>query len=557
MRAFIALPILALLCACGPKVPEGAVMVVGERVLYPEDVTSTMQRVAGDTTAVRVMIDNILARELFLQHARDLGLDSIPENQRRLYERRREVLQNAYTSLQNNRITLDSSAFLAFKDSLSLMVEYSAFYSSDSSLIESFMYRLAQGEDFNSLVSELATDDFIRGTGGRTGPVPLVRTNREDYAVLRNLTPGEVGAPYLFRPGWRILRMDDLRVVESDAPLPNDDELEVVFLGLCRESLRQRLQDSLATAVNLEINLEACSLLASRASSARGDHEPFSPGEGDMAAITWNGGSRSIASLAGNILELPGAIPRDARDPSWVVNYAYWIGLYDVQAMVATSMGLDTLPQNSALIRRRQSEALLDMYYMAFLDSRMVMDEELLEQHYLAVSDTMVVPERRTFIHTAAQGDTQVQLLNALYQEGADPRQSAELLTLIPQLSASQGTALTRPMDTSEFPEAYRERIMALEPGEALICSLEAGFHVYFGLEEIIPAHRPLLEEIRSTLEPRVMAEVEVAVIAALVDSLKEVYHPYIDEEFFLSFSTPADSTAETSSTEERREDGL
>jgi hypothetical protein len=98
---------------------------------------------------------------------------------------------------------------------------------------------------------------------------------------------------------------------------------------------------------------------------------------------------------------------------------------------------------------------------------------------------------------------------------------------------------------------------MALEPGEALICSLEAGFHVYFRLEEIIPAHRPLLEEIRSTLEPRVMAEVEVAVIAALVDSLKEVYHPYIDEEFFLSFSTPADSTAETSSTEERREDGL
>jgi hypothetical protein len=532
-------------------------MVVGERVLYPEDVTSTMQRVAGDTTAVRVMIDNILARELFLQHARDLGLDSIPENQRRLYERRREVLQNAYTSLQNNRITLDSSAFLAFKDSLSLMVEYSAFYSSDSSLIESFMSRLAQGEDFNSLVSELATDAFIRETGGRTGPVPLVRTNREDYAVLRNLTPGEVGAPYVFRPGWRILRMDDLRVVESDAPLPNDAELEVVFLGLCRESLRQRLQDSLATAVNLEINLEACSLLASRATSARGDHEPFSPGEGSVAAITWNGGSRSIASLAGNILELPGAIPRDARDPSWVVNYAYWIGLYDVQAMVATSMGLDTLPQNAAQIRRRQSEALLDMYYMAFLDSRMVMDEELLEQHYLAVSDTMIVPERRTFIHTAAQGDTQVQLLNTLYQEGADPRQSAELLTLIPQLSASQGTALTRPMDTSEFPEAYREGIMALEPGEALICSLEAGFHVYFRLEEIIPAHRPLLEEIRSTLEPRVMAEVEVAVIAALVDSLKEVYHPYIDEEFFLSFSTPADSTAETSSTEERREDGL
>jgi hypothetical protein len=337
-------------------------MVVGERVLYPEDVTSTMQRVAGDTTAVRVMIDNILARELFLQHARDLGLDSIPENQRRLYERRREVLQNAYTSLQNNRITLDSSAFLAFKDSLSLMVEYSAFYSSDSSLIESFMSRLAQGEDFNSLVSELATDAFIRETGGRTGPVPLVRTNREDYAVLRNLTPGEVGAPYVFRPGWRILRMDDLRVVESDAPLPNDAELEVVFLGLCRESLRQRLQDSLATAVNLEINLEACSLLASRATSARGDHEPFSPGEGSVAAITWNGGSRSIASLAGNILELPGAIPRDARDPSWVVNYAYWIGLYDVQAMVATSMGLDTLPQNAAQIRRRQSEALLDMY---------------------------------------------------------------------------------------------------------------------------------------------------------------------------------------------------
>lgn len=557
MRALIALSILALFCACGPSVPEGAVMVVGERVLYPEDVTPTMQRVAGDTTAVRVMVDNILARELFLQHAHDQGLDSIPENHRVLYERRREILQNAYIGVVNSTITLDSAAFLAFKDSLPLMVEYSAFYSADSATIELFMSRLEQGEDFNSLVTQLSTDAFVQETGGRTGPVSLVRASREDYAVLRNLSPGEAAAPYLFRPGWRILKMDDLRRVESDSPSLHDDELEMVFLSLCRESLRHRTQDSLASAVNLEINLEACSLLASRTTSARGDHDPFTPEEESIEAITWNGGNRSLASLAANIIELPGAIPRDARDPSWVANYAFWIGLYDVQAMVATSMGLDTLPENAALIRRRQAEALLDMYYIAFLESRMVMDEDLLQQHYLAVSDTMTVPEKRAFIHTAAQGDQQVQLLNDLFQNGSDPSQNSEMLTFIPQLSASEGSALTRPMDVSEFPEAYRERVMQLEPGEAMICSLEAGFHVYFRLEEIIPSHRPLLEEIRSTLEPQVMAEVEVAVIAALVDSLKEVYHPYIDEEFFHSFNTPADSTAEASSTEERREDGL
>jgi len=557
LRAFIALSILVLFCACGPTVPEGAVMVVGERVLFPEDVTPTMQRVAGDTAAVRVMVDNILARELFLQHASDLGLDTIPENRRVLYERRREILQNAYTGVLNSRITLDSAAFRSFRDSLPLMVEYSAFYSADPATIDLFMSRIEQGEDFNALVSELSTDAFVRETGGRTGPVPLVRTSREDYAVLRNLSPGEVGEPYLFRPGWRILKMDDLRTVGSASPDLHDDELEMVFLSLTRESLRHRTQDSLANAVNLEISLEACSLLASRATSARGDHEPFEPGEGNIEAITWNGGSRTVESLAGNILDLPGAIPRDARDPAWVANYAFWIGLYDVQAMVATSMGLDTLPENAAMIRRRQAEALLDMYYLEFLDGRMVLDEDLLQQHYLAVSDTMTIPEKRTFIHTAAQGDTQVQLLNALFLDGADPSQNTESLTFIPQLSANQGSALTRPMDISEFPEAYRERILELEPGEALICSLEAGFHVYFRLEEIIPAHRPMLEEIRSTLEPGVMAEVEVAVIAALVDSLKEVYHPYIDEEFFDSFITPADSTAETSSTEERREDGL
>lgn len=557
MRAFAALPVLVLFCACGPSVPEGAVMAVGDRVLYPEDVTPTMERVAGDTTAVRVMIDNILARELFLQHAHDLGLDTIPENRRVLYERRREILQNAYTGLLNSRITLDSAAFQAFKDSLPIMVEYSAFFSADSATIELFMSRLALGEDFNSLVSELSTDAFVRETGGRTGPIPLVRTSREDYAVLRNLAPGEVGSPYLFRPGWRILKLDDLRRVESDSQALNDNELEMVFLSLSRESLRHRTQDSLASAVNLEISLQACSLLSSRATSARGDHDPFSPEEGSVAAITWNGGSRSIESLANNILDLPGAIPRDARDPSWVANYAFWIGLYDVQAMVATSMGLDTLPENAAMIGRRQAEALLDMYYLEVLQSRMVMDEELLQQHYLAVSDTMTVPERLTFTHVAAQGGEQVQLLNRLFLEGSDPSQSAEQLTFIPQLSASQGSALTRPMDLSEFPEAYRERVAALEPGEALICSLEAGFHVYFRLEEIIPEHRPLLEEIRSTLEPGVMAEVETVVIASLVDSLKEVYHPYIDEVFFHTFDAPADSTGDTSSTEERREDGL
>lgn len=557
MRAFLAIAVFIVFCACGPEVPDGAVMMVGDRVLYPEDVTPTMQRVAGDSTAVRVMVDNILARELFLQHAHDLGLDSIPDNQRELYERRREILQNAYIAFLNSHVTLDSVAFHAFKDSLPIMVEYSAFFSVDSTLIGQFMTRLEQGEDFNDLVSELASDAFLRQTGGRVGPIPLVRTNREDYAVLRNLSPGEVGAPYFLRPGWRILKLNDLRSVGEATPELHDDELEMVFLSLCRESYRQRTQDSLLNAVDLEINFAACSLLASKATSAQGDHEPFTPEEESIEAITWIGGSRSLASLAGNIIDLPGAIPRDARDPSWISNYAFWIGLYDVQAMVATSMGLDTLPQNAALIRRKQAETLLDMYYEAFLGSRMIMDEELLEQHYLAVSDTMIIPEKRTFIHTAAQGEEQVQLLNDLFQRGEDPSQNAESLTFIPQLSAGEGSALTRPMDISEFPEAYQERVQELGQGEAMICSLEAGFHVYFRLEEIIPAHRPLLEEIRGTLEPRVMAQVEVMVIAALVDSLREVYHPYIDEEFFHSFNTPADSTAEASSNEDRQEDGL
>ncbi len=557
MRSLLAFAVLLPLISCGSKIPEGAVMMVGERVLFPEDVTLSMQRAGGDSSTVMVMRDNILARELFLQHAHDMGLDSIPNNVRRMYERRREVLQNAYLDHLLSGLTIVPEELAAFRDSLSIMVVYSAFYTADPAVLDTFMTRLGAGDDFNALVSEYAADAYIRETGGRLGPVSLARTNREDYAILRNLAPGQVGEPVVFRPGWRVLKLNELRNAAPDSAQLDEHELEMAFLALRRESIRISAQDSLCAAVGLEIHLDACSLIASRAGSPDGDYEPFTETEQEMTAISWNGGSRTLVSLANNITDLPPTIPRNVTDPVWVSEYAYWLGLYDAQAMVAAELGLDTLPEVAAQIERRQGETLLDQYYLTVLENRMILDEALLEQHYIAARDSITIPEKRVYVHVAAQGPEQVALLNSLFADGENPVSHSDRLTLIPQLSESQGSARTHPMDAAEFPEAFRERVMALEPGEAMVCSLETDFHVYFRLEEILPPHQPSLDEIRSILEPRVMAEVEVRVIEGLVDSLKEVYHPYIDEEFFRTFIAPADTTAATPSSDERREGDL
>lgn len=557
MRAVLALPVLLLFLGCGSKVPDGAIMVVGDRVLYPEDVMRSMERVRGDSTSVHVMLDNILARELFLQHAADLGLDTLPETVRRMHERRREILQNAYIQRLAAGIEIAPGEFQAFHDSLGILVVYSSFFASDSTVLSAFMARLEQGDDFNALVSEFATDQFIRDTGGRVGPIPLARTNREDYALLRTLTPGQVGEPFFRRPGWRVVKLEDMRVTEPDPEELASQNLEMVLRALRLETVRLRTQDSLVTAAGLHINLAACSLIASRAGSFRGDYEPFTPEEQRIEAITWDGGSRSLISLAMNITELPPSMPRNATDAAWIADYAFYLGLYDLQAQVATEMGLDTLPENASQIRRRVGETLLDQYYLSFLHQRMAMDEELLEQHYLASRDTMPVPETRKFVHAAAQGAEQVALLNRLYRDGIDPVTESDHLTFIPQLSETPGSAVTRPMGEVEFPEVFRAGIMGLQPGEAMICSLETEFHVYFRLSEIIPGHVPSLEEVRHILEPRVRAEVEVRVIAGLVDSLKEIYHPYIDEDFFASFRVPLETPAESDSPDEGREDDL
>lgn len=557
MRAVTVLTVLFLFIGCGPKVPDGAIMMVGERVLYPADVLRSMERVRGDSASARVMRDNILARELFLQHAGDLGLDTLPEVVRRMHERRREILQNAYIQRLSAGIVVNPDEFQAFCDSLGVLVVYSSFYASDSTVLNEFMDRLEQGEDFNALVSVYSTDQFIRETGGRVGPVPLVRTNREDYAVLRNLEPGQVGQPFFRRPGWRVVKLNDIRVSEPTPEELAELNLELIYRALRLETVRLRTQDSLVTAAGLEIHLPACSLIASRAGSARGDYQPFTPEEQRMDAITWEGGSRSLISLAMNITELPPSMPRNATDPGWIAEYAFYLGLYDLQAQVATGYGLDTLPENASQIGRRVGETLLDEYYLSFLQRRMVLDEELLQQHYLSSRDTLLVPERRKFVHAAAQGAAQVALLNRLFREGTDPVTESDQLTFIPQLSETPGSALTIPMAETDFPEDFRARIMALQPGEAMICSLETEFHVYFRLSEIIPGHVPSLDEIRHILEPRVMAEVEVRVISGLVDSLEEVYHPYIDEEFFASFGVPVEAPPDSASQDEGREDDL
>jgi len=548
--------LVLLLVSCGSKVPEGAVMVVGERTLFPQDVARAMERVRGDSAAVIVMRDNILARELFLQHAMDMGLDTIPENARRLYERRREVLQNAYLQRVVGGVSVTPDELQAFTDSLGYMVVYSAFYSADSSIMADFVRRREQGENFNALVSELTADEFIRQTGGRLGPTPLVRTNREDYAVLKTLQPGQVSEPYRRRPGWRVLEMEDLRYVELTPEEIEEQQPETIALMLRRETARLRAQDSLTSAGGIRIDPEACRLIASRAGSPRGDYAPFSPEEQRIPAITWNGGHRSLISLAMNITDLPSPMPRDATDPDWIEDYAFWLGLYDLQAAAAQEWGLDTIPENAFFIRKRQLEIILDQYYLEVLSGRMVLDEELLQRHYAAARDTITMPETRRFRHAAARGLEQVGLLNRIVREGGDPLEHADALTLVQQLSESPGASLTRPMGIDEFPETFRETVLGLEPGEAAVCSLGAEFMVYFRLEDVIPEHSPELEEVRPLLEPMVMAEVEVREISALVDSLKEVYRPYIREEFFRSFFAPGDSLAENPSADGGLEEG-
>lgn len=550
----VLLPLVLAGCGSNPR-PEvpGAVISVGGRSVLDTDVAASFEEYRGDSTAVTVLRDNILARELFLAHAEDLGAYNDPEVQRMLHERRREILQNAWVAQELDKVESDYEEIREFWETLGTGVRYTALALRDSLLMDSVATMVRSGEHLSVFAAELGLEDITRSTAGRIETPDRNYANMMDLDHITDPAEGEIIGPFTVPVGYRILQIDSVWTYEP-APFQEDSaRIASMLLARAREERKKFAEDSLRTAHGIEVNPEVIEILVSRATEDARSYQPFSEEEEELIAVTWDGGTRTAYSVYRNAMNLPGYLPRNTASYQWTRDYAEQLALYDIEMQEAEELGLDTLEGNATRLRRKEMETVLDHYYDLVIEPRIEVDSVLINQVYTEIREDFPVPESRVFNVLYLPDQSRIDTAEAMLEAGENILEAADRFETFPPILEEGESYRTVPLQRSMVPEDVREILFALTPGEETIVPLNETSGLWFSLLSIEPGHIPELGEIRDRVLSAAGQRVETQVIEGLVDSLEAVYHPYVDEDFFLEYLIPLE-TPEVSEPENAEE---
>jgi hypothetical protein len=558
MKTFVLISTVAIivLSACGSDagtVPDGAVIAAGDRAVFPEDITESFERYRGDTTSVDIFKENIIARELFICHAIDLGLDEDREVVRLTHERSRELLQAQYLSFSLDQVELDSGVVRDFWETMGTGISYTCFYHEDSLVADSVCTMVKNGEDLSRFAVEIGMDEIIRQTRGNITLDDRNFSNVMDYPYLITAVPGDVIGPFPVTLGWRLLHIDSTWTYEPEPFESDSQRIGAMLLARSRETRKKFLEDSLKTAYHVQVNYDALNIMQERSDSLGYSFGAFLPEEEEMEVVSWDGGSRNLFSVAENIQGLPGYLPRYTKNLQWLDDYARRLALFDIEMEEAIVLGLDTAPDIARQLNSRHWENLLDKYYEVIISPEVQPDSTTLNEIYLEVRDDHLVPESRVFNVLFLKNAERIQAAQEMMSSGGDVLAAKDEFETFPPVVAEGEETLSIPFRREMIPEGDRESLWALVPGEEAVVSLSDTTALWFRLETVLDEHVATFEDIKDLVNAEARQRAETGVIQALVDSLSEEYHLYVDQEFFESFYVPleADSTSETESSME------
>lgn len=538
----------AAICAisCGGEPPAAR---VGDSVFTRSDMLPLLEGFQGDSAAMESFMSAFLDRQLVLADARARGLDTLPDVEAAVYERRRERLQYAYLRAKLSGIVIPEDSVKSFYERMGTQVVYTVIGTGDSALAESLRTLVLQGADMGALAS--AHSIFTSRSGrrnGREGPVDVMMLQRSDSLLLAGLSPGEVSEVVCFESGWRFARLDSLMEAPKDVYEVERQGIYDFIWAHVSERYKRGLEDSLRSAYGLTASPGVPELIATHALDALGNFATYSDSEASRPAYTWRGGERTVLSLATNIREIPPFMPRDARDPEWVRGYMDIIGLYDIMACRAVEMGLDREPALAAALVSAAEEPVLEAWFESVLEPRAAPSEEEVTAAWEANRAMLIVPEKRRFEAVAAVGAGQIEALASMLSSGADPAGHVELLSPVTSLLEEGDSSLTRLLSRTDLPDEIAEVAFSLDPGEAAACTLQEGSVLWLRLVEVVPAREAGLEETRDQLAEMLKRSAIDSLLGALVESLRVEYPCEVDSEFFFRFvmspsgGTPAGS---------------
>jgi peptidyl-prolyl cis-trans isomerase C len=237
------------------KLPAGAAAVVNGTAISDKTLdkivkANTSQGQKDSPELRKVILDELIARELFVQAANKQGLDKSPEVQERLVQLRQDLLIAALEKDYLNKHPISDADLKAEYDRQINLIGDSQEYNLKQIIVaneadaKAIIAALKKGESFEKLAKEKSLDPS-REQGGNLGWMLAKQIIPEIANVLANMSRGSLtSAPIQTNLGWHVIKLEDSRPFKAPSFDESKNRLMQTLMQAKRLELLAKLRES-------------------------------------------------------------------------------------------------------------------------------------------------------------------------------------------------------------------------------------------------------------------------------------------------------------------------
>lgn len=252
----VGLAMSSLAFAQGPKkVPAGAAATVNGVAISDKALEKIIKSIAtqgqADTPELRkTILDELIARELFVQESTKLGLDKTPEAQEQLAQIRQNFLMDLLVNNYLKSHPITEADMRAEYDRQIALIGDSQEYNLKQIVVtteadaKAIIASLKKGENFESLAKDKSIDPS-KSQGGNLGWVLSKQIIPAISNVIANMSKGSVSSsPIQTAAGWHVVKVEDVRPFKAPSFDESKQRLQQGLLQNKRLELLKSLKDS-------------------------------------------------------------------------------------------------------------------------------------------------------------------------------------------------------------------------------------------------------------------------------------------------------------------------
>lgn len=207
--------------AASDRAGETAVARINGTPIYQSDIDRAAQATGQDMATpgsadFETLLDEVIDQRLLALKAESLSLDKTPKGQERLNLARERILGNLTVEDHLAKTVNDESAKKLYTEQIKLRqsgdeVRARHILLADKAAADAAAKRLAAGEDFAAVASDLSIDPGSQRDGGDLGYFQQDAMVAPFSKAVFALKTGEVSKPFETEFGWHIAKLEDRR----------------------------------------------------------------------------------------------------------------------------------------------------------------------------------------------------------------------------------------------------------------------------------------------------------------------------------------------------------